>query len=57
MIDKSEEISKKVIEANLVQGKKVDFTKIKQQIRDELGKYFFKETGSIPMIITVVLEI
>ena len=57
MIEKSEIISKKVIEANLVPGKKVDFTKIKQQIRDELGKYFYKETGSIPMIITVVLEI
>lgn len=57
MIEKSEIISKKVIEANLIPGKKVDFTKIKQQIRDELGKYFYKETGSIPMIITVVLEI
>lgn len=57
MIEKSEIISKKVIEANLIPGKKVDFTKIKQQIRDELGKYFYEETGSIPMIITVVLEI
>lgn len=57
MIEKTESICKKVIESNLIPGKKVDFTKIKQQIRDELGKYFYKETGSIPMIITVVLEI
>ncbi len=57
MIEKTETICKKVIESHLIPGKKVDFTKIKQQIRDELGKYFYKETGSIPMIITVVLEI
>lgn len=57
MIEKSEAICKEVIEENLIPGKKVDFSKIKQQIREELGKYFFDETGSIPMIITVVLEI
>lgn len=57
MIEKTESICKKVIESNLNPGKKVDFTKIKQQIREELGKYFYRETGTIPMIITVVLEI
>lgn len=57
MIEKSEAICKQVIEENLIPGKKIDFSKIKQQIREELGKYFFDETGSIPMIITVVLEI
>ncbi len=57
MIEKSEAICKEVIESCLVANKKTDFSKIKQQIREELGNYFFKETGSIPMIITVVLEI
>lgn len=57
IVEKSEEISKQVIEECIIPEKKVDFTKIKQKIREELGNYFYEETGSIPMIITVVLEI
>ena len=57
MVAKIEEISKEVIEANIELGQKVDFTKIKNKIRESLGNYFYKETGSIPMIISVVLEI
>ena len=57
IIAKSEEICKDVIESSTTPGKKVDFAKIKQNIREELGDYFYQETGSIPMIITVVLEI
>ena len=57
IIEKSEEISKQVILENVNEGSKVDYSKIKQGIRDELGDYFFKETGSIPMIITVIMEI
>lgn len=56
MVEKTESISKEVIE-ECIKGKKVDFTLIKQQIRERLGDYFNKETGSIPMIITVILEI
>ena len=57
MVQKTEEISKKVIEENVELGQKVDFVKIKNKIREELGNYFYGETGSIPMIITVVTEI
>lgn len=56
IIEKSEEISKEVIE-ECISGKKVDFTGIKVKVRDRLGAYFNEETGSIPMIITVILEI
>jgi len=56
IIEKSGEISKEVIE-ECITGKKVDFTGIKQKIRERLGSYFNAETGSIPMIITVILEI
>ena len=56
MVEKTQGISKEVIE-QCIKGKKVDFTLIKQQIRERLGDYFNKETGSIPMIITVILEI
>ena len=56
IISKSEEISREVIE-ECISGRKVDFTGIKVKIRERLGSYFNDVTGSIPMIITVVLEI
>ena len=46
-----------IIESNAFEGQKVDFNKIKNLIREKLGDYFEEETGSIPMIITVVTEI
>ena len=39
------------------QNNYVDFNKIKLGIREKLGKYFYKETGSKPMIIVVNQEI
>lgn len=57
IVERSEEISKEVIEEIANSGGKVDFAKIKQKVRENLGDYFNKETGSIPMIITVILEI
>ena len=56
IISRSEEISKGVIE-ECISGKKVDFTGIKVKIRERLGSYFNEVTGSVPMIITVILEI
>lgn len=57
MVLKMEEISKQVIEDNILNDKKIDFTKLKNKIRENLGDYFYEETGVIPMIITVVSEI
>ena len=37
--------------------KYIDYSKIKNGIRDELSKYLSRETGNNPMIITVVQEI
>ena len=56
IVAKSEEISNQVIE-ECITGKKVDFSAIKNKIREQLGNYFNEKTGSIPMIITVILEI
>ena len=56
IVAKSEEISKEVIE-ECISGKKVNFSQIKVKIREKLGNYFNEETGSIPMVITVILEI
>ncbi len=35
----------------------VDFNKVKVGIREKLGKYFYQQTGSKPMIIIVVQEV
>ena len=56
IVEKTEAISKEVIE-ECIKGKKVDFTGIKVKIRERLSAYFNEETGSVPMIITVILEI
>ena len=57
MVEKMEEISKEVIEENIAPGQKLDFTKIKNKIREKLGDYTLDETGTIPMIITVIEEL
>ena len=33
------------------------YNKIKKDIREKLGKYFYKETESKPMIIIIVQEV
>ena len=35
----------------------IDYNKVKLGIRDELGKYFYNEIGSKPMILLIVQEI
>ena len=58
LIKETEDICLDVIETDvLVDNKKVDYTKIKNDIRDRLGKYFYKETECKPMIITVIQEV
>lgn len=51
-------LAKSVIEENISPNtKRVDYTKIKTDVRDILGKFFYKETESKPMIITVIQEV
>lgn len=58
VLDETKEIAKTVITDNIVAGeKRVDYTKIKNEVRDTLGKYYYKMTESKPMIITVIQEI
>ena len=35
----------------------VDYTKIKQELRDVLGQFFYSETECKPMVITLINEI
>jgi ribonuclease J len=56
IINEIQTISLKIIKEN-ISTNYVEYNKIKNAIRDEVGKYIFKETECKPMIITVMLEI
>ncbi len=56
IITEIKKISTNIIERNITQDF-VDYNKIKQEIREELSKYFYSETESKPMIIAVIQEI
>ena len=58
VIEQSKELCKEIIEESIdITNKKVDFTYIKTEIRDRLGKLYYSIAGSKPMIITVVQEV
>ena len=56
MILEIKRISENVIERNITTNY-VDYNKIKTEIRSELSKYLYDETGCKPMIIAVVQEV
>ncbi|MBQ2946806.1 MAG: ribonuclease J [Bacilli bacterium] len=56
IIKEAENIVTEVIKEN-VKENYIDYNKIKITIRERLGKYFYKETESKPMIIIVVQEV
>lgn len=57
VLAESQKISEEVIKRNTAPGTKVDYNQIKQEIRDELGRYFYTETECRPIIITVMQEV
>ena len=57
IVKESQLISEQVIKNNTQCGVKVDYNVIKQEIREKLGKYFYRETECKPIIITVIQEI
>ncbi len=58
LLEETKTVSRTVIESNIeVNAKRVDYSKIKNEVRDVLGKFFYKETESKPMIITVIQEV
>lgn len=56
IINEIQNISNRIIKEN-TNTSYVEYNKIKNAIRDEVGKYLFKETECKPMIITVILEV
>lgn len=58
LLNESRKICREILLDNIPDAdKKLDYTLIKNEIRDKLGKYFYEETGSRPMIITVIQEV
>lgn len=58
VIEESKNRSLEIIERNInFEQHRVDYTKIKNEVRETLGKYFYKETECKPMIITVIQEV
>ena len=56
LIKEAENISLKVIKEN-IKTNYVDYSKIKQGIRDNLGKFFYEQTECNPMILIITQEI
>lgn len=56
LIKEAEKISLEVIN-ECINPNYVDFNKVKNGIRDRLGKYLYQQTSSKPMIIVVVQEV
>lgn len=58
IVEETKKICLEVLENNInTTDRKVDYTKIKNEVRENLGKYFYKETEAKPMIITVIQEV
>ena len=58
MLKDAQDICLQVIEENIeIDTKKIDYTAIKNNVREKLGKFLYKETESRPMIITVIQEV
>jgi len=58
LIKETQELCLQIIEENIeLDAKKVDYSNIKNVVRDRLGKYFYKQTETKPMIITVIQEV
>lgn len=54
----TKQLAREVIEGNITPNmQRVDYSKIKTEVREVLGKFFYKETESKPMIITVIQEV
>ena len=56
MIEEIKKTSIEIIERNTT-PKFVDYNEIRNQIREELSKYFYQETEAKPMIIAVIQEV
>ena len=58
LVDEIKNMSLEIIEKNISESsKRVEYSTIKTEVRDVLGKYFYKTMETKPMIITVIQEV
>ena len=58
LLEETKKIAREVIESDIEENaKRIDYSKIKNDVRDVLGKFFYNETEAKPMIITVIQEV
>ena len=58
LVDEIKSMSLEIIEKNISEGsKRVEYATIKNEVREVLGKYFYKTMETKPMIITVIQEV
>ena len=58
LLEETKKISRETIEESIIQSAgRADYAKIKNDVRDVLGKFFYTETEAKPMIITVIQEV
>ena len=58
MVEEPKSICLEIINDNIdSKNHKIDYNKIKNEVREHLGQYFYKETEAKPMIITVIQEV
>ncbi len=58
LLEETKLLSRDIISDNIEENtKRVDYSKIKNEVRDKLGKFFYEKTESKPMIITVIQEV
>ncbi len=58
LLEETTKVSKEIISDNIEENaKRVDYSAIKSEVREKLGKFLYEKTGSKPMIITVIQEV
>ena len=58
LLEQTRELCVLIINDNILENtKRVDYSKIKNEVRERLGHFFYEKTESKPMIITVIQEV
>ena len=58
MLEETKQLAREIITGSIEpNSKRVDYSQIKNGVREKLGKFFYEKTESKPMIITVIQEV
>ena len=58
LLDETKELCVEIIKRNIKDNStRVDYSNVKNDVREKLGQFFYERTESKPMIITVIQEV